>query len=70
MFIKLTRWKRDNAHGEPVYLNPLTITSIKANESYTNVDTVDGGWSIMETPEEITSQVESVAKYYLSMLKG
>lgn len=69
MFIKLTRWKSDS-DGEPVYLNPLTITSIRANESYTNVDTVDGGWFIMETPEEITSQIESVTKYYLGLLKG
>lgn len=69
MFIKLTAWKNDSKDGEPVYLNPSTITSIKADASITHVGTVDGIWFVMETPEEIMSQVESI-KYYLDMLKG
>ena len=70
MFIKLTAWKSDSKHGEPVYLNPSTITSIKADASITHVGTVDGVWFVMETPEEIMSQIESMTKYYLGMLKG
>ena len=71
MFIKLTAWKSDSKQGEPVYLNPLTITSIKADDTQiTHVGTVDGLWFVMETPEEIMSQIESVTKYYLGMLKG
>lgn len=70
MFIKLTKWKSDSKDGEPIYLNPLTITSIKADASITHVGTVDGIWFVMETPEEIMSQIESVIKYYLGMLKG
>lgn len=71
MFIKLTAWKSDSKQGEPVYLNPLTITSIKADDTQiTHVGTVDGLWFVMETPEEIMSQIESVIKYYLGMLKG
>ena len=70
MFIKLTAWKSDSKDGEPIYLNPLTITSIKADASITHVGTVDGVWFVMETPEEIMSQIESMAKYYLGMLKG
>lgn len=58
MFIKLTRWKSGQVHGEPVYLNPLTITSIKADISYTQVNTVDGGWYVNETPEEILEEIE------------
>lgn len=57
MFIKLTRWKKDS-DGEPVYLNPLTITSIKADTSYTNVNTIDGGWYVIETPDEIMKMVD------------
>jgi hypothetical protein len=70
MFIKLTAWKSDSKDGEPIYLNPLTITSIKADASITHVGTVDGIWFVMETPEEIMSQIESMTMYYLSMLKG
>lgn len=70
MFIKLTAWKSDSKDGEPIYLNPLTITSIKADASITHVGTVDGVWFVMETPEEIMSQIESMTKYYLGMLKG
>lgn len=71
MFIKLTAWKSDSKQGEPVYLNPLTITSIKADDTQiTHVGTVDGLWFVMETPEEIMSQIESVIKYYLGMPKG
>ena len=71
MFIKLTAWKSGSKHGEPVYLNPLTITSIKAGDaSITHVSTVDGVWFVKEMPEEIMSQIESVTKYYLDMLKG
>jgi hypothetical protein len=70
MFIKLTAWKSDSKQGEPVYLNPLTITSIKADDTQiTHVGTVDGLWFVMETPEEIMSQIESVAKYYSSLYK-
>ena len=58
MFIKLTAWKSDSKHGEPVYLNPLTITSIKADASKTHVGTVDGIWFVMETPEEIIKEIE------------
>lgn len=58
MFIKLTAWKSDSKHGEPVYLNPLTITSIKADTSITHVGTVDGVWFVMETPEEIIKEIE------------
>ena len=56
MFIKLTAWERDS-DGYPVYLNPLTITAIKADASYTNVNTIDGGWRVIETPKEIMSQI-------------
>ena len=71
MLIKLTAWKSDSKQGEPVYLNPLTITSIKADDTQiTHVGTVDGLWFVVETPEEIMSQIESVTKYYLGMLKG
>ena len=71
MLIKLTAWKSDSKDGEPIYLNPLTITSIRAEDALiTHVSTVDGIWFVMETPEEIMSQIESMTKYYLSMLKG
>ena len=70
MFIKLTAWKSDSKQGKPVYLNPLTITSIKADDTQiTHVGTVDGLWFVMETPEEIMSQIESVVKYYSSLYK-
>ena len=69
MFIKLTSWERDSDHGESIYLNPLTITGMWANGSCTHVNTVDGGWYVVETPEEIMSQVESVIKYYLRLSK-
>ena len=60
MFIKLTAWKSDSKDGEPVYLNPSTITSIKADDtSITHVGTVDGLWFVMETPEEI---IETLTK--------
>lgn len=59
MFIKLTAWKSDSKDGEPIYLNPLTITSIKADASITHVGTVDGIWFVMETPEEI---IETLTK--------
>ena len=59
MFIKLTAWRSDSKDGEPVYLNPLTITSIKADASITHVGTVDGVWFVMETPEEI---IETLTK--------
>lgn len=59
MFIKLTAWKSDSKDGEPIYLNPLTITSIKADASITHVGTVDGVWFVMETPEEI---IETLTK--------
>lgn len=58
MFIKLTAWKSDSKHGEPIYLNPLTITSIKADASITHVGTVDGVWFVMETPDEIMKMVD------------
>lgn len=58
MFIKLTAWKSDSKDGEPIYLNPLTITSIKADASITHVGTVDGVWFVMETPEEIMKAIE------------
>lgn len=70
MFIKLTAWKSDSKDGEPIYLNPLTITSIKADASITHVGTVDGIWFVMETPEEIMSQAESVIKHYLRLSKA
>lgn len=59
MFIKLTAWKSDSKDGEPIYLNPLTITSIKADASITHVGTVDGIWFVKETPEEI---IETLTK--------
>ena len=59
MFIKLTAWKSDSEHGKPIYLNPLTITSIKAEDaSITHVGTVDSIWFVMETPEEIMKAIE------------
>ena len=64
MFIKLTAWKRDHVHGEPVYLNPLTITSIKADISYTNVNTVDSIWHVNETPEEILEEISEKLSIY------
>ena len=71
MFIKLTAWKSDSKDGEPIYLNPLTITSIRAEDaSITHVGTVDGIWFVKETPEEIMNQVESVIKYYLRLSKA
>ena len=72
MFIKLTKWESDSKHDQPIYLNSLIITSIKADESFTYVGTVvaDEIWTVVETPEEIMSQIESMTKYYLSMLKG
>ena len=70
MFIKLTAWKKYTEGGEPIYLNPLTITSIWTDTLCTRVNTVDGGWYVKETPEEIMSQIESMTKYYLGMLKG
>ncbi len=60
MFIKLTAWKSDSKDGEPVYLNPLTITSIKADDTQiTHVGTVDGLWFVMETPEEIIEAINA-----------
>ena len=59
MFIKLTAWKSDSKDGEPIYLNPLTITSIKADASITHVGTVDGVWFVMETPEEIIEAINA-----------
>ena len=59
MFIRLTAWKSDSKDGEPIYLNPLTITSIKADASITHVGTVDGIWFVKETPEEI---IETLTK--------
>ena len=70
MFIKLTTWGKYTEDGKPIYLNPLTITSIWTDTLCTRVDTVDGGWYVKETPEEIMSQIESMTKYYLGMLKG
>ena len=71
MFIKLTAWKSDSKDGEPIYLNPLTITSIRAEDALiTHVSTVDGIWFVIETPEEIMSQVESVIKYCLKLFKA
>lgn len=68
MFIKLTL----RVDKQPIYLNPLIITSIKADESFTYVGTTvtDEIWTVVETPEEIMSQIESMTKYYLGMLKG
>ena len=63
MFIKLTAWKSDSKHGEPIYLNPLTITSIKADDaSITHVGTVDGIWFVVETPEEIIAMINEGVK--------
>ena len=59
MFIRLTAWKSDSKDGEPIYLNPLTITSIKADASITHVSTVDGVWFVMETPEEIIEAINA-----------
>ena len=70
MFIKLTAWKKYTEDGKPIYLNHLTITAIWTDTLCTRVDTVDGGWYVKETPEEIMSQIESMTKYYLGMLKG
>ena len=58
MFIKLTAWKCDSKDGDPIYLTPLTLTSIKADASITHVGTVDGIWFVMETPEEIIKEIE------------
>ena len=57
MFIKLTAWKRDS-DGDPVYLNPLTVTSIKEGTLYTIVNTLDGVWDVRETPDEIMKMVD------------
>lgn len=73
MFIKLTKWESDSKHDVPIYLNPLIITSIKAeDEPFTYVGTVvaDEIWTVVETPEEIMGQIESMTKYYFGMLKG
>lgn len=64
MFIKLSRWKSGQVHGEPIYLNPLTITSIKADISYTQVNTVDGGWYVNETPEDILEEINGKLSIY------
>ena len=64
MFIKLTRWKSGQVHGEPVYLNPLTITSINADISYTRVNTVDNIWNVNETPEEILEEISGKLSIY------
>lgn len=58
MFIKLTSLERDLDHGEPIYLNPLTITSIWTDTLCTHVGTVDGEWYVKETPEEIMKAIE------------
>lgn len=70
MFIKLTTWEKYTEDGKPIYLNPLTITAIWTDTLCTRVDTVDGGWYVKETPEEIMSQVESVAKHYLKLFNA
>ena len=62
MFIKLTAWKSDSKDGEPIYLNPLTITSIKADASITHVGTVDGIWFVKEMPEEIIAMINEGVK--------
>ena len=59
MFIKLTTWKKYTEDGKPIYLNPLTITAIWTDTLCTRVDTVDGGWYVKETPEEI---IETLTK--------
>lgn len=58
MFIKLTTCKEDYVPEKSVYLNPLTITSIWEDISYTHIGTVDGGWYVKETPEEIMKMVD------------
>lgn len=70
MFIKLTMWEKYTEDGKPIYLNPLTITAIWTDTLCTRVDTVDGGWYVKETPEEIMSQAESVIKHYLRLSKA
>ena len=68
MFIKLTVWKKYTEDGDPIYLNPLTITSIWTDTLCTRVDTVDGGWYVKETPEEIINQFGSATKHYVDYL--
>lgn len=58
MFIKLTTWEKYTEDGKPIYLNPLTITAIWTDTLCTRVDTVDGGWYVKETPEEIMKAIE------------
>ena len=69
MFIRLTRWKEYIDLDDTVYLNPLTITAIRKGESYTNVNTIDGGsYKVAETPEEIINQFGSATKHYVDYL--
>lgn len=57
MFIKLTSYKTYKGGGEPIYLNPLTITGMRANGLWTNVCTINNEWHVEETPEEIIAMI-------------
>ena len=58
MFIKLTSQKTYKGGGDPIYLNPLTITGMCANGLWTNVYTINDEWYVEETPEEIMKAIE------------
>ena len=64
MFIKLTTWEKYTEDGKPIYLNPLTITSIWTDTLCTRVDTVDGGWYVKETPEDILEEINGKFSIY------
>ena len=64
MFIKLTKWEKYTEDDKPIYLNPLTITSIWTDTLFTRVDTVDGGWYVKETPEEIIKEIKGKLSIY------
>jgi hypothetical protein len=57
MFAKFTL-----REDKPIYLNPLLVTAIKNEATHARIDTVDGVWNVLETPQEIVEALNTNVK--------